>query len=49
MLVSQAIIDLKISYEEFKMTVNEKKDYDDQKENIINKGDTGELSGNAQF
>ena len=42
MLISQAIIDLKISHEEFKMIVDEKKDYDNQKEQIINKGEFGE-------
>ena len=31
MLISQAIIDLQISHEEFKMIVDEKKDYDNQK------------------
>ena len=45
MLISQAIIDLKISHEEFKMIVDEKKDYDNQKQSIINKG---ELSENTQ-
>ena len=44
MLISQAIIDLKISQEEFKMTVDEKKDYDNQKENIIDK----KLTDNVQ-
>ena len=37
MLISQAIIDLHISHEEFKTIINEKKDYDDQKI-IINEG-----------
>ena len=32
LLISQAIIDLQISHEKFKMIVNEKKDYDNQKE-----------------
>ena len=31
MVISQAIIDLQISHEEFKMIVDEKKDYDNQK------------------
>ena len=31
MLISQAIIDLQISHEEFKMILDEKKDYDNQK------------------
>ena len=47
-LISQAIIDLQISHEEFKMIVDEKKDYDHQKENIINKRDKDELSENTQ-
>ena len=38
MLISQAIIDFDISHEEFKTIINEKKDYDDQK-NIIMKAD----------
>ena len=37
MLISQAIIDLDISHEEFKTIINEKKYYDDQK-SIINEG-----------
>ena len=45
MLISQAIIDLQISHEEFKMIIDEKKDYDCQKENIINKN---KLSENTQ-
>ena len=36
-LVSEAIIDLEISHKEFKMIMNEKKDYDNKKENTINK------------
>ena len=47
LLISQAIIDLQISHEEFGMIVNEKKDYDNQKENIINKGDKIKLSENV--
>ena len=35
MLISQAIADLQISHEEFKMTIDEKKDYDNQKQKII--------------
>ena len=31
MLISQAIIDQQINHEEFKMIVDEKKDYDNQK------------------
>ena len=40
MLVSQAIIDQIISHDEFKAIMNEKKDYDNQK-NTINEGDMG--------
>ena len=44
MLVSQSIMDLNISHDEFKMIINEKKkDYDNQK-NTINKN---EMSVNA--
>ena len=38
MLVSQAIIDQIISHDEFKAIINEKKDYDNQK-NTMNEGD----------
>ena len=38
MLISQSIIDSRISHEGLKMIIGEKKDYDNQKENIINKG-----------
>ena len=48
MPISQAIIDLQINHGEFKMILDEKKDYDNQKESIINKRDKGELSGNIQ-
>ena len=48
MLISQAIIDLQISHEEFKMIVDKKKGYDNQKENIINKGDKCKLDENTQ-
>ena len=37
MLISQSIMDLNISHDEFKMIINEKQDYDNQK-NIINEG-----------
>ena len=47
LLISQAIIDLQISHEEFQMIVDEKKDYDNQKENIINKKDKSKLSENT--
>ena len=43
MLISQAIIDLNISHEEFKTIINEKKDCDDQK-SIMNEDDKGKLS-----
>ena len=43
MLISQAIIDLDISHEGFKTIINEKKDYDSQK-NIINEDDKGKIS-----
>ena len=46
MLISQAIIDLQINHEEFKMIVDEKKDYDNQK-NIINGGGKSKLSENV--
>ena len=45
MLISQAIIELQISHEEFKMIPDEKKYYDKQKENIIK----CELNGNIQI
>ena len=35
-LISQALIDLNISHEEFKTIVNEKEKYDQMKENIRN-------------
>ena len=34
MLISQIIIDLQISHEEFKIIVDEKKDYDNKKNTI---------------
>ena len=37
MLISQSIMDLNISHEEFKMIVDEKKDYDNQKQHITDK------------
>ena len=37
MLISQPIMYLNISHDEFKMIMNEKKDYDNQKNNIKNK------------
>ena len=38
MLISQPIMDLNISHDEFKMIINEKKDYDNQ-ENTTDKGE----------
>ena len=46
MLISQAIIDSRITHEEFKMITDEKKDYDNQRENIVNKKDNSKLSEN---
>ena len=37
MLISQSINDPNISHEEFKTIMNEKEDYDDQKQNIVDK------------
>ena len=34
MLISKAIAELQISHEEFKMIIDQKKDYDNQKQNI---------------
>ena len=48
--MSQALIDLDISHEEFKTIVNEKEKYDQMKESIRNKKSKSELrenSGNA--
>ena len=46
-LMSQALIDLDISHDEFKAIVNEKKKYDPVKESIRNKKDGDEFSENA--
>ena len=46
MLISQSIIDLNISHDEFKMIMNEKQDYDSQK-NIINESDKSKSSENV--
>ena len=46
-LMSQALIDLDISHEEFKTIVNEKEKYDRMKENIRNIKSRGELSENS--
>ena len=43
MLISQSIMDLNISHDEFKMIMNEKKDYDNQKD-IINESELNENS-----
>ena len=46
--MSLAIIDLEIGHEEFKIIVDKKKDYDDQKENIKNTKSKSELSEDTQ-
>ena len=46
-LISQALIDLEISHEEFKTIVNEKGKYDQMKESIRNKKDKEDFSENA--
>ena len=43
-LMCQALIDLKITYEEFKTIVNEKEKYEQMKENIRNTKSKDELS-----
>ena len=43
MLISQAITDTIIDHDEFKAIIDEKKDYDSQK-NIINEDDRGKIS-----
>ena len=43
-LMYQALIDLEISHEEFKTTVNEKEKYDQMKESIRNKKDKEDFS-----
>ena len=45
--MSQALIDLEISHEEFKTIVNEKEKYDQMKESIRNKKHKEDLSENA--
>ena len=47
LLISQAIIDLQISYEEFEMIVNEKKNYDKIKKNIKNTKNKDDISENV--
>ena len=46
-LMSQALIDLEISHEEFKTIVNEKEKYDQLKESIRNKKDKEDFSENV--
>ena len=43
MLISQAITDRIIDHDEFKTIIDEKKDYDSQK-NIINEDDKGKIN-----
>ena len=47
-LMSQALIDLDISHEEFKTTVNEKEKYEQMKESIRNTKNKEELSENSR-
>ena len=47
-LMSQALIDLNISHEEFKIIVNEKEKYDQMKENIRNTKSRDELRENSR-
>ena len=47
-LVSQALIDLDISHEEFKTIVNEKEKYEEMKENIRNTKSRDELGENSK-
>ena len=46
-LISQALIDLEISHEEFKTIVSEKGKYDPMKESIRNKKDKEDFSEKA--
>ena len=46
-LMSQALIDLDISHEEFKTILNEKEKYDKMKENIRNIKNRDEFSENT--
>ena len=48
MLISQAITDIIIDHDKFKAIINEKKDYDSQK-NIINEDDKGKISEEMLF
>ena len=47
-LMSQALIDLDISHEEFKTIVNEKENYEQMKENIRNSKSRDEFSENSR-
>ena len=47
--MSQALIDLESSHEEFKTIVNKKEKYDQMKESIRNKKDKENFSENEQF
>ena len=47
-LMSQALIDLDISHEEFKTIVNEKEKYEQMKESIRNTKSMDELSENSR-
>ena len=47
-LMSQALIDLDISHEEFKTIVNEKEKYEQMKESIRNTKSRDELSENCR-
>ena len=47
-LMSQALVDLDISHEEFKTIVNEKEKYEQMKERISNTKSRDELSENSR-
>ena len=47
-LVSQVLIDLDISHEEFKTIVNEKKKYEQMRESVSNIKNRDELTGNSR-
>ena len=47
-LISQGLIDLEISHEEFQTIVNEKEKYDQMKESIKNTKSRDELSENNE-
>ena len=48
-LMSQALLDLDISHEEFKTIVNEKEKYEKMKENIRNTKSRDELTENSKM